>query len=113
MTQSRMLQSKLETTWPPAKQRAYAEYRRAVERQTETPAQTRVIYQGQPGAYAEEAAKAYFGADCVRTNAKKMCIRDRYDIEIDRGNLACCGALSKPLLLSLIHILLAWSSRRW
>ncbi len=70
MTQSRMLQSKLETTWPPAKQRAYAEYRRAVERQTETPAQTRVIYQGQPGAYAEEAAKAYFGADCVRTNAK-------------------------------------------
>lgn len=43
---------------------------RAVERQTETPAQTRVIYQGQPGAYAEEAAKAYFGADCVRTNAK-------------------------------------------
>jgi len=34
------------------------------------PSGSRVLYQGQPGAYGEEAAVGFFGADCVRTNLK-------------------------------------------
>lgn len=37
-----------------------------VPAEAQTP--TRVLYQGQPGAYAEEAAATFFGEDCGRTN---------------------------------------------
>lgn len=70
MAQSRTLQTKLGTAWPPDKERAYAAYRRAVDHPAALPDRQRVIYQGQPGAYAEQAAVAYFGAACTRTNAK-------------------------------------------
>ena len=70
MAQSRTLQTKLGTAWPPDKERAYAAYRRAVDHPAALPDRQRVIYQGQPGAYAEQAAVAYFGAACTRTNAR-------------------------------------------
>ncbi len=52
----------------PASQGDYETYL-AQKSQARTPVQDpRVLYQGVPGAYAEEAAAAYFGEDCHREN---------------------------------------------
>lgn len=69
MAQSRQLQARCVTPQS-GKQEALDDCRRIVAWDG-PPLQTRrVLYQGQPGAYGEEAAMGYFGADCERTNLK-------------------------------------------
>lgn len=72
MAQSRMIQTKLMNGWSPAKEKAYHEYREALNNDRWFPESDRIIYQGQPGAYGEEATVQYFGEDCDRTPARSF-----------------------------------------
>ncbi len=72
MAQSRMIQTKLINAWSPAKQKAYNEYQEALGLTNWFPDSDRIIYQGQPGAYGEEATIQYFGESCDRTNARSF-----------------------------------------
>lgn len=69
LAQSRALQSADVDASDPQKRAALAQYRAMLLAGGEHRAQ-RVLYQGQPGAYGEEAAMGYFGADCDRMNLK-------------------------------------------
>lgn len=69
MAQSRQLQAR--SVAPQNEKQETLDQCRRVGAWTGEPLQTcRVLYQGQPGAYGEEAAMAFFGADCERTNLK-------------------------------------------
>lgn len=72
IAQSRMIQTKLINAWSPAKQKAYNEYQEALGLTNWFPDSDRIIYQGQPGAYGEEATIQYFGENCDRTNARSF-----------------------------------------
>lgn len=68
MAESRALQSSMMED--AGKERAFADYLSLVHWKGAPPAEQRVLYQGQPGAYCEEAAIGFFGADCTRMNLK-------------------------------------------
>ena len=70
MASSRMLQEKMVAEPDPVKARELEDYQKLRHWQGEPLKQQRVLYQGQPGAYCEEAAMAFFGADCDRMNLK-------------------------------------------
>ncbi len=70
MASSRMLQESMVAEPDPVKARELEDYQKLRHWQGEPLKQQRVLYQGQPGAYCEEAAMAFFGADCDRMNLK-------------------------------------------
>ena len=70
MAGSRMLQEQMTAEPDPKKAAAYQEYLRMRGWQGEPLAEQRVLYQGQPGAYCEEAAMGFFGNGCDRMNLK-------------------------------------------
>ena len=66
MASSRMLQERLTAESDPAKAASLADYEALRDWKGTLPASPHVLYQGQPGAYCEEAAVGFFGADCSR-----------------------------------------------
>ena len=70
MASSRMLQEKLVAEPDPVKAAELEEYQHLRNWKGAPLPQQRVLYQGQPGAYCEEAAMAFFGSDCDRMNLK-------------------------------------------
>ena len=70
MAGSRMVQERMIAQPDPEKEREYQEYLTMRHWQGAPLPEQRVLYQGQPGAYCEEAAMGFFGADCQRMNLK-------------------------------------------
>ncbi|MCI8526208.1 MAG: bifunctional chorismate mutase/prephenate dehydratase [Oscillospiraceae bacterium] len=70
MAGSRALQARMVGEADPEKIRELAAFEAMRAFQGEPPRQQRVLYQGQPGAYCEEAAMGFFGPDCDRMNLK-------------------------------------------
>ena len=70
MTSSRMVQEKLVEELDPQKAASLEAYHKMMQWQGSALAEQRILYQGQPGAYGEEAAMGFFGPDCDRMNLK-------------------------------------------
>ncbi len=72
MAGSRSLQARIVPECDPEKERAFSDYQTMMERAVQggAPTEAHVLYQGQPGAYCEEAAMGFFGRDCDRMNLK-------------------------------------------
>lgn len=70
MAGSRALQEKMISQLDPEKEQEYQDYLAMRNWQGEPLPEQRVLYQGQPGAYCEEAAMGFFGPDCQRMNLK-------------------------------------------
>ena len=68
MAESRALQTGLMDD--PVKEQEFAEYRKLVQWSGPALPEQRVLYQGLPGAYCEEAATGFFGETCSRMNLK-------------------------------------------
>lgn len=68
LAESRALQAGLMED--PEKERAFAEYLELVHWDGPPLSERRVLYQGLPGAYCEEAAIGFFGEQCERMNLK-------------------------------------------
>lgn len=68
MAESRALQTGLMED--PVKEQEFAEYRKLVQWSGPALPEQRVLYQGLPGAYCEEAATGFFGETCSRMNLK-------------------------------------------
>ena len=70
MAGSRSLQRRMVTETDPAKAGDLAAYQAMRYWSGQPLTEQRVLYQGQPGAYCEEAAMGFFGDDCQRMNLK-------------------------------------------
>lgn len=70
MAGSRSLQRRMVTETDPAKAGDMAAYQAMRHWSGQPLTEQRVLYQGQPGAYCEEAAMGFFGDDCQRMNLK-------------------------------------------
>ena len=70
MAGSRSLQRRMVTETDPAKAGDLAAYQAMRHWSGQPLTEQRVLYQGQPGAYCEEAAMGFFGDDCQRMNLK-------------------------------------------
>ena len=70
MAGSRALQRRMVTATDPAKAGDLEAYQAMRHWQGQPLKEQRVLYQGQPGAYCEEAAMGFFGDDCQRMNLK-------------------------------------------
>ena len=70
MAGSRSLQRRMVTETDPAKAGDLGAYQAMRHWSGQPLTEQRVLYQGQPGAYCEEAAMGFFGDDCQRMNLK-------------------------------------------
>ena len=70
MAGSRSLQRRMVTETDPAKAGDLEAYQTMRHWSGQPLTEQRVLYQGQPGAYCEEAAMGFFGDDCQRMNLK-------------------------------------------
>ena len=70
MAGSRSLQRRMVTETDPAKAGDLGAYQAMRHWSGQPLTEQRVLYQGQPGAYCEEAAMGFFGDDCQRLNLK-------------------------------------------
>lgn len=70
MAGSRALQRRMVTATDPAKAGDLEAYQAMRHWQGQPLKEQRVLYQGQPGAYCEEATMGFFGDDCQRMNLK-------------------------------------------
>lgn len=70
MAGSRALQRRMVTETDPAKAGDLEAYQAMRHWSGQPLTEQRVLYQGQPGAYCEEAAMGFFGDDCQRMNLK-------------------------------------------
>lgn len=70
MAGSRSLQRRMVTETDPAKVGDLEAYQAMRHWSGQPLTEQRVLYQGQPGAYCEEAAMGFFGDDCQRMNLK-------------------------------------------
>ena len=70
MAGSRSLQRRMVTETDPAKAGDLEAYQAMRNWSGQPLTEQRVLYQGQPGAYCEEAAMGFFGDDCQRMNLK-------------------------------------------
>lgn len=70
MAGSRSLQRRMVTETDPAKAGDLEAYQAMRHWSGQPLTEQRVLYQGQPGAYCEEAAMGFFGDDCQRMNLK-------------------------------------------
>lgn len=68
MSESRALQAGLMED--PEKEKAFSDYLSLIHWDGPGLSEQRVLYQGQPGAYCEEAAMGFFGENCNRMNLK-------------------------------------------
>lgn len=70
MASSRAIQEKIVDQMEPEKAASLDAYHAMMQWQGEALKENRILYQGQPGAYCEEAAIGFFGRDCDRMNLK-------------------------------------------
>ena len=70
LASSRMLQARMTAEPDPVKAQELEAYQKLRSWKGAPLPQQRVLYQGQPGAYCEEAAMLFFGDDCDRMNLK-------------------------------------------
>ncbi len=68
MAESRALQAA--EVMDPEKEQSFSDYQKLVHWEGPMLKEQRVLYQGLPGAYCEEAAMGFFGANCDRMNLK-------------------------------------------